>query len=207
MALFYSCIVSCVLVNGVQSDFFSVTRGVRQGFPLSRLLYFIIAETLANAIRANSLIDCFPLPSTRYVKICQYADDTSIVVMCDAALREVFTVFDRYEFVQSKLNITKSHSLLVGTLVFRSDLPIALDWSSTSIIVLGTTLSNTIDEEEWDNKLSSLDSVFNTWKQHTLCFHGCAMIANTLGLSIFWYFASFMCIPEDLVRTIIQGRI
>ena len=95
VALFYSSIVSRVLVNGVQSDFFSVTSGVRQGCPLSPLLYVIIAETLANAIRANSLIDGFPLPSTRHVKICQYADDTSIIVMSDAALREVFTVFDR----------------------------------------------------------------------------------------------------------------
>ena len=95
VALFYSSIVSCVLGNGVQSHFFSVTRGVRQGCPLSPLLYVIIAETLANAIGENSLIDGFPLPSTCHVKTCQYADDTSIIVMSDAALKEVFTVFDR----------------------------------------------------------------------------------------------------------------
>ena len=114
--LFYCNISSCVLVNGTQSVFFPVTRGVRQGCPLSPLLYVVIAETLACAIRANSRIDGFLLPGSRRVKICQYADDTSIVVTSDRALREVFAIFDHYEVATgAKLNVSKSHGLLVGT--------------------------------------------------------------------------------------------
>ena len=42
---------ACVLNNGWKSDFFKVQRGVKQGDPLSPLLYIICGEMLANAIK------------------------------------------------------------------------------------------------------------------------------------------------------------
>ena len=108
--LFYTRITSSVLINGQCSPAFFVTRGVRQGCPLSPLLYVIMAETIASAI-----------PSDRRVKLCQYADDTSVFVMSDAALLQVFSLFRRYELASgAKLNITKSHGLLVGTWIDRN---------------------------------------------------------------------------------------
>ena len=49
--LLYSNIFSRVLVNGYTSNAFAVTRGVRQGCPLSLLFYIIVAETIASAIK------------------------------------------------------------------------------------------------------------------------------------------------------------
>ena len=45
--LFYSGVQSSVNVNGHISDFFALSRGVRQGCPLSPLLYVLVAEVLA----------------------------------------------------------------------------------------------------------------------------------------------------------------
>ena len=202
---FYYNISSCVLVNGTQSAFFSVTRGVRQGCPLSPLLYVVIAETLACAIRANSRIDGFPLPGSRRVKICQNADDTSIVVTSDCALRAVFAIVDRYEAATgANLTVSKSHGLLVGTWAHRTDFPIALDWSAEHFVAMGLRLSNNPTPLEWDSHLSTLDSVFTSWKTRALSFHGRALIANALGLSTFWYLASFRCIPDTVVSAIKQ---
>ena len=50
--LLYTDIRSAVLVNGYTTDFFTPTRGVRQGCPLSPLLYVITMEVLAANIRA-----------------------------------------------------------------------------------------------------------------------------------------------------------
>ena len=50
---FYTNISSCVLNNGFATNFFSVSRGVRQGDPLSPLLFILSLEILACFIRQD----------------------------------------------------------------------------------------------------------------------------------------------------------
>ena len=58
--IMYTDVRSAVQINGYLSGFFSVSRGVRQGCPLSPLLYVLVAETVACAIRADTSIVGFP---------------------------------------------------------------------------------------------------------------------------------------------------
>jgi hypothetical protein len=203
VSLFYADIFSSILINGEKSDSFRVTRGVRQGCPLSPLLYVLMAETLACKIRADNRIDGFTLPGKRCVKICQYADDTSIVIRSDVALTAVFQIFQRYERASgAKLNVAKSHGLLVGKWSSRNDLPVALNWSSSQITIMGSQLCNVEHHESWDKQLTQLESVLMAWKARKLSLHGRALIVNSLGLSKFWYLASFLCLPDVEVKRI-----
>ena len=201
--LFYTRISSSVLVNGERSESFFVSRGVRQGCPLSPLLYVLMAETIASAIRNDPHIDGFSLPGRRCIKLCQYADDTSIVVMSDFSLEAVFKLFQRYERASgAKLNVTKTHGLLLGTWASRQSLPVALDWSSHSITVMGAKLMNVLDDSNWTAPLEAFDQTLDTWRQRRLSYHGRALVLNSLGLSTFWYLVSFLTMSSKVRKAV-----
>jgi hypothetical protein len=54
--LLYNNSSSCATNNGHASKFFQVERGVRQGCPVSPLLFIVVAEVLACKIRADNTI-------------------------------------------------------------------------------------------------------------------------------------------------------
>jgi hypothetical protein len=200
--LLYTEIFSTVLVNDYVSELFPVTRGVRQGCPLSPLLYVLVAETIAGAIRKDSSIDGFLLPDGRRTKVFQYADDTSILVQSDNSIRALFSLFDRYERASgAKLNVTKSHGLLIGSWKHRTDLPVPLNWSNVSITVLGCRLGNDLSVD-WDSLITKFEDQLRLWKSRQLSFRGRALIANVLGLSAFWYQATIFDVPKLIVHRI-----
>ena len=73
----YNDITSCVLNNGFSSPFFQVTRGIRQGCPLSAYLFLLVAETLATGIRQNEHIKGFNIGDNE-VCTAQMADDATL---------------------------------------------------------------------------------------------------------------------------------
>ena len=82
----YHQVSSCVLHNGHASDFFPLERGVRQGCPLSGLLFVIGIELFARAVKKDTDIKGINVDQ-KEVKITQYADDTTVLVSdCDSIL-------------------------------------------------------------------------------------------------------------------------
>ena len=77
--LFYTDICSCVQINGWSSDFFTLSRGVRQGCLLSPYLFILCAEILANATRNDPKVRGIKVFDTE-CKISQYADDTTFIL-------------------------------------------------------------------------------------------------------------------------------
>ena len=71
---FYSNVSSCVLNNGFITDLFQVRCGVRQGDPLSPLLFILALEVVACRIREDNEIRGI-LVNEQEVKLTLFADD------------------------------------------------------------------------------------------------------------------------------------
>ena len=78
--LMYNDFASSVMVNGWVSKQFPLSRGIRQGCPVSALLFIIAAEILAERIRTQKQIKgiAFNEEEGSEVKVLEYADDTTL---------------------------------------------------------------------------------------------------------------------------------
>ena len=78
---------SAVILNGVPGRKFKCRRGVRQGDPLSPLIFVLAAEllqVLVNRAAAQGLLQP-PIPQQdEDYPIVQYADDTLLIMQADA---------------------------------------------------------------------------------------------------------------------------
>ena len=80
---------SCVKVNGFSSDTFQITRGVRQGCPLSPILYVIFSEALNKCILKDEETWGPPELGNRPL-FSQFADDTCVGAI---GLQSIFAIF------------------------------------------------------------------------------------------------------------------
>ena len=69
----------CVLNNGWTTQLFKLSKGARQGRPLSPYICIICAEYLTCLIRQNQEIEGLNI-NGNYCLISQYADDTNIFI-------------------------------------------------------------------------------------------------------------------------------
>ena len=76
---FYKNIQSCVINNGLMSEYFTLERGVRQGDPPSPYLFVVAIESLAIGIRKNQAIKGIMIGNEE-TKLLQCADDMTAVL-------------------------------------------------------------------------------------------------------------------------------
>ena len=85
----------CVTNNGYHSEFFQISRGIRQGCPISALLFILVVEVMANSIRKNGRIKGIQL-NDKTIKISQLADDTTLLVQDIESVKAVLVFFVRF---------------------------------------------------------------------------------------------------------------
>ena len=184
----YNNIQSKIKINGLLSDPFNIMRGVRQGCSVSKLLYIIAAEVLANFIIADKRVKGVQI-GTQGIKIVNFADDTTIFLKDIDCLNRTQTILDLYEKASSsKINLSKSQALWAGGYKNRYDKPGNMAWSNLSIKILGITLDNFVpDDSNWDKISANIAKRIHIWNRVRLSLRCRKIIINQILLSKLWY--------------------
>uniref|UniRef100_A0A3B3IL18 Reverse transcriptase domain-containing protein n=1 Tax=Oryzias latipes TaxID=8090 RepID=A0A3B3IL18_ORYLA len=111
----YTTASSRVLCNGHSTGVFSITRSIRQGCPLSAMLFSIAVEPLAGVITADDSIRGVVTPAGREIKMLAYADDTSLVLNNEASVDGALRQLQAYcRASGAKVNVHKSEIFFLG---------------------------------------------------------------------------------------------
>ena len=125
--ILYTGIESALEINSTISDFFPIHRSVRQGCPLSMSLFILFQEPFYRAVVANRIIRPLRLPDSTDLKILGYADDSTLSVMDDESLLEIYSLILKFEKATgSRLN--KNKTKIYGTGNWKDRSQWQLDW-------------------------------------------------------------------------------
>ena len=197
----------CVMNNGFASSFFPTNRGIRQGCPISALLFLLVVEVLAEKIKNSPQISGINIRGTDFV-ISQLADDTTLFLKDTLSLSHVLTVLSHFEICAGlKLNRGKSEAIMLGHAVKSPSSVCGIKIVDKPIKTLGVWISKdtaSISNINFEERLSKLRALLNMWKQRQLSLKGKITIINSLALSQILYVASVLYVPQEVIKEVNQ---
>ena len=208
VSVLYTDIVSSVTVNGWISKSFNIGRGIRQGCPLSALLFVLAAEFLANKVRCNRQIKPIEIKEYNFhLKLLQYADDTLFFVQDENSLQEILLELQVFGDVAGpKLNKDKTSMLWLGNMSKAWDVTkYALKWTETPMKYLGHYIYYNASEAqriEWEEKITKIKKLLNNWSRRNLTIFGRVTILKCLALSQIIHLMIVDSIPLKYFKTI-----
>jgi ribonuclease HI/exonuclease III len=187
-----------VVINGKTSDPYRVTRGVRQGDPLSCFLFDLAIEPMACMIRNNPALTGFDIPNaTSPLIINLFADDTVVYLRERDSFEELQNTLDAWcKSSGAKFNKEKTEILPIGTEEYRTrvtnertlsrDQPpinpnIRISKPGEAIRSLGAWIGyDTDDAKPWEPILDKIKSELNRWKAAHPTRQGKRTLAQTI---------------------------
>ena len=129
-----------VQVNRKRSKAFVIQCSVRQGYPLSPLLYVLTLESLPHRLRGERAFPALcgvSFTGSVRVKIFAYADDITVFMSSRLDILAVKKAVKSYEKVAgAKVNFDKSEGLWLGAWRWGDPLPGSFRWSDRPVCIL-----------------------------------------------------------------------
>ena len=213
----YACISSVrfsVLVNGNSRGFFHTSRGLRQGDPLSPLLFLLIMEALSRMLDKATegvFISNFSVGNSNRniltISHLLFADDT--LIMCGVELDQLWylrSVSIWFQVVFTlKINLSKSELVPVGSVPNVTALASILGCrvSALPLMYLGLPLRASFKKKTiWNAVVEKVEKRLAGWKRIYLSKGGrLTLIKSTLS-SLPSYYLSLFPLPMSVARRI-----
>jgi exonuclease III len=206
-----------VIINGVLSGRYTVTRGVRQGDPLSCLLFDIAIEPLACMLRSSHLKGLQVTGCTERVLASLFADDTSVILGPGDKyedLQKILTVWTKAS--RGKFNIPKTVIIPIGTTEYRREVretrKLNKDHSPISdnihiaeegepVRLLGAWIGNGVNSADpWGPVLEKVEKNLERWAKGHPTLEGRRLIVQMVVAGMTQYLTKVQGMPADVEK-------
>jgi hypothetical protein len=208
-----------IVINGVISEPYKVTRGVRQGDPLSCLIFNLAIESLAAALRTSPLQGLQIEGESERLITTLFADDTTIYLAEHDSFDTLQAILRKWCHVSgTKFNIKKTVVIPVGSPAYRQtvlqtrkldthhnpippEIEIAHDGTPTRI--LGAYVGNGISQlAVWTPVLEKIDAKLQQWGKSYPTQDGKRLIINMVVGGLTQYLTSVQGMTTEIEKMI-----
>lgn len=194
----YNDISSCVSHKGRQSNFFNIQRSVRQGCPLSALLFVIVLESFAATIRKNKNIKGLKIGETTK-KISLYADDIALLLSDRGSSVRAFSILDNFEKCSGlKVNLDKTEGFSLNCNPINE---LNIKWNPEFFKYLGLLLCRDPQKAHKlniDKAVKIFKTSLQAWAHRKLTFRGKITILNTNALGKVLHILALIFVPKEI---------
>lgn len=213
----YKTAKSCVIVNGMISKSFKVTRGVRQGDPLSCLLFNIAIEPLACALRTCG-IQGLEIPGAAENLITNlFADDTTVYLSEHDNFNQLERTLRTWcQGARARFNEEKTEIIPIGMQAFRETMTNRTGTSTLAqtvprvtrvaqdgeaVRLLGAWIGNNTDPEgPWANVLMTIERKLNVWAKRHPTLYGRKLAVSLEAGARTQFLAKAQTMPEPIEK-------
>ena len=189
----YNSFESTILYSGNLSEYFTPSRGIHQGCPISGYLYILVAEVLAINVKNNPDIKGIPIiGSDKPEVITQYVDDMYLLSLFDKSSLEAMTreLEKFHDNTGLRVNYDKTTIFRIGALKhsnrkFRTSAN--FKWANADINVLGIVLDDESINRNYHTIIQKMSTITQIWSQRNLSLKGKVTVLNNLVGSLLVY--------------------
>jgi ribonuclease HI len=219
----YSIAETSVGINGFLSKPFHVGQGVRQGDPLSCLLFNLAIEPLAISLRKSNL-EGVKVPNQREQLIATlFADDTTVYLSKNDDWEDLQKLLKRWCLAsRAKFNVGKTEIIPIGSEEYRSELitsraarqegpkipdGINIVEEGKAVRILGAWFGNKADDAApWVATLSKLDKTLGRWNKVTVTTLGRKNVVQTTIGGYTQYLTQVQGMPKN-IELLVEKRL
>ncbi len=213
-----------IMINGIMSKAYRIYRGVRQGDPLSCLLFDLAIEPLSAMIR-KSPITGFNIPRCEEaLKAVLFADDTTVYLSSQDDFKTLQDVLDTWcSAAKARFNIGKTEIIPIGSLAYRQEMAdtyrttgswgnypkgVHVAQEGETVRILGAFFGNGIDQVHvWTVVLTKivamrkpLMEVIERWKRGHATVQGKRHVVHMIIGGMTQYLTTVQRMPDSIVN-------
>ena len=178
-------VTSKIQVNNQTTPAIPLKKGIRQGCPLSMLLFVLATDILCQKITSSDKLPGIKLAKSS-INIQQYADDTTLFLSESDSIPELKRILDQFSHQSGlQLNLIKSKFMSSSRFLsteIKTQFPQISQVSEIKILGMLFSIANDTNKKNWERTIHKIRAIAQEHQSGHMSIYGKTILINALLL-------------------------